>query len=83
MRIYCFITADNIKVGVIRIVDCKDDVDYLISIGDQESEQDSEEQNTQTADEFNFDNTYAEYMNDEDDGYDDVDDEEEYFGLSM
>ena len=23
---YCFITADNIKVGVIRIVDCKDDV---------------------------------------------------------
>ena len=37
----------------------------------------------QTADEFNFDNAYAEDMNDEDDGYDDVDDEEEYFGLSM
>ncbi|WP_243411719.1 MobP3 family relaxase [Ruminococcus difficilis] len=59
-------------------------LDYLISLGDQESEQDSEEQNTQTADEFNFDNAYAEYLNDEDDGYDDIDDEdEEYFGLSM
>ena len=58
-------------------------LDYLISLGNQESEQDNEEQNVQTADEFNFDNAYAEYMNDEDDGYDDVDDEEEYFGLSM
>ena len=58
-------------------------LDYLISLGDQKSEQDSEKQNTLTADEFNFDNAYAEYMNDEDDGYDDVDDEEEYFGLSM
>ena len=60
-------------------------LDYLISLGDQESEQDNEEQNTQTADEFNFDNAYAEYLNDEDIGYDDdLDDEdEEYFGLSM
>ena len=59
-------------------------LDYLITLGDQESEQDNEEQNTQTADEFNFDNAYAEYLNDEDDGYDDIDDEdEEYFGLSM
>ena len=59
-------------------------LDYFISLGDQESEQDNEEQNTQTADEFNFDNAYAEYLNDEDDGYDDIDDEdEEYFGLSM
>ena len=60
-------------------------LDYLISLGDQESEQDSEEQNTQTADEFHFDNAYAEYLNDEDDGCDDIDDEdeEEYFGLSM
>ena len=56
-------------------------LDYLISLGDQESEQDNEEQNTQTADEFNFDNAYAEYLNDEDTGYDE--DEEEYFGLSM
>ena len=39
----------------------------------------------QTADEFIFDNAYAEYMNDEDDGYDDIDDEDEkeYFGFSM
>ena len=60
-------------------------LDYFISLGDQESEQDNEEQNTQTADEFNFDNAYAEYLNDEDIGYDDdLDDEdEEYFGLSM
>ena len=56
-------------------------LDYFISLGDQESEQDNEEQNTQTADEFNFDNAYAEYLSDEDDGYDE--DEEEYFGLSM
>lgn len=52
-------------------------LDYLISLGNQESEQ----ENTQTAEGFNFDNTYAEYLNDEDDGYDE--DEEEYFGLSM
>ena len=60
-------------------------LDYLISLGNQESEHDNEEQNTQTADEFNFDNAYAEYLNDEDIGYDDdLDDEdEEYFGLSM
>ena len=57
-------------------------LDYLISLGDQESEQDNEEQNTQTADEFNFDNAYAEYLNDGDDGYDD-EDEDEYFGLYM
>ena len=57
-------------------------LDYLILLGDQESERDNEEQNTQTADEFNFDNTYAEYLNDGDDGYDD-EDEDEYFGLSM
>ena len=61
-------------------------LDYFISLGDQESEQDNEEQNTQTADEFNFDNAYAEYLNDGDDGYDDDlddEDEDEYFGLSM
>ena len=57
-------------------------LDYFISLGDQESEQDNEEQNTQTADEFNFDNAYAEYLNDGDDGYDD-EDEDEYFGLYM
>lgn len=61
-------------------------LDYLISLGNQESEQDNEEKNTQTADDFNFDSAYAEYMNDEDDGYDDDlddEDEEEHFGLSM
>ena len=61
-------------------------LDYLISLGNQESEQDNEEKNTQTADDFNFDNAYAEYVNDEDDGCDDDlddEDEEEHFGLSM
>ena len=56
-------------------------LDYLISLGNQESEQDNKERNTQTADDFNFDNVYAEYLNDDDDGY--AEDEEEYFGLSM
>lgn len=35
---------------------------------------------------YDFDNAYAAYLNDEDDGYDDEfddEDEEEYFGLSM
>lgn len=61
-------------------------LDYLISLSNQESEQDNEEQNTQMVDEFNFDNAYAEYLNDEDDDYDDDlddEDEEEHFGLSM
>ena len=61
-------------------------LDYLISLGNQESEQDKEEKNTQTADDFNFDNAYAEYMNDKYDGCDDDlddEDEEEHFGLSM
>ncbi len=61
-------------------------LDYLISLSNQENEQDNEEQNVQTADDFNFDNAYAEYMNDEDDGCDDDlddEDEEEHFGLSM
>ena len=31
---------------------------------------------------FDFDNVYAEYLNDEDDSFDD-EDEDEYFGLSM
>ncbi len=61
-------------------------LDYLISLGNQENEQDNKEQNVQTADDFNFNNAYAEYLNDEDDGYDDElddEDEDEYFGLSM
>ena len=40
--------------------------------------------NTLPEESYDFDNAYAEYLNDEDDGYDDIDDEdEEYFGLSM
>ncbi len=61
-------------------------LDYLISLGNQESEQANKEQNMQTADDFNFDNAYAEYLSDKDDGYDDEldnEDEDEYFGLSM
>ena len=58
------------------------------TVGDRIREQHRllEEQNVQTADDFNFDNAYAEYMNDEDDGCDDDlddEDEEEHFGLSM
>ena len=61
-------------------------LDYLISLGDQKSEQDTEEQNSQTEYDFDFDTAYAEYLNDDDyDEDDDIDDEdeEEYFGLSM
>ena len=54
-------------------------LDYLISLGDQVTEEDTLPEET-----YDFDNAYAEYLNDEDDGYDDIDDEdEEYFGLSM
>ena len=36
-------------------------------------------------DEYDFDNAYAEYLNDDDDGFgdDDSDDEDEYYGMSM
>ena len=60
-------------------------LDYLISLGNQESEQVTEE-DTLLEESYDFDNAYAEYLNDEDDGYDDEfddEDEEEYFGLSM
>ena len=56
---------------------------YLISLDNQESEPDNEV-DTLPEESYDFDNAYAEYLNDEDDGYDDIDDEdEEYFGLSM
>ena len=60
-------------------------LDYLISLGNQDSTQDAEEESVSTEDEYDFDNAYAEYLNDDDNGYDDdIDDEdEEYFGLSM
>ena len=60
-------------------------LDYLISLGNQESEQDNEV-DTLPEENDDFDNAYAEYLNDEDDGYDDDlddEDEEEHFGLSM
>lgn len=60
-------------------------LDYLISLGNQESEQVTEE-DTLPEESYDFDNAYAEYLNDEDDGCDDDlddEDEEEHFGLSM
>ena len=60
-------------------------LDYLISFGNQENEQDNEV-DTLPKGSYDFDNAYAEYLNDEDDGYDDElddEDEDEYFGLSM
>ena len=59
-------------------------LDYLISLGDRDSEQDTKEQNPQTDNEFDFDTAYSEYLNDDDDyDEDDLDEDEEYFGLSM
>ena len=59
-------------------------LDYLISLGNQESKQATEE-DTLPEESYDFDTAYSEYLNDEDEGYDDIDneDEEEYFGLSM
>lgn len=59
-------------------------LDYLISLEDRDSEQDTKEQNSQTDNEFDFDTAYSEYLNDDDDyDEDDLDEDEEYFGLSM
>jgi len=55
-------------------------LDYLISLGDYDSVQDTEEQNPQTEYDFDFDTAYAEYLNDEDDN---LDDSEQHFGLSI
>ena len=60
-------------------------LDYLISLGNQESEQDNEV-DIVPEESYDFDNAYAEYLSDEDDGCDDDlddEDEEEHFGLSM
>ena len=58
-------------------------LDYLISLGDQNSESDSTEQVAPYAEEYYFDNAYAEYepeyMDDEE--YDE--DEDQGWGLSM
>ena len=60
-------------------------LDYLISLGNQENEQAVEESNAQPSIEYDFDNAYAEYLDDVDDGFDedDTDEEEEYFGMLM
>lgn len=60
-------------------------LDYLISLGNRESEQTTEE-DALPEENYDFDNSYAEYLNDDDDGYDDdIDDEDEekYYGLFM
>lgn len=59
-------------------------LDYLISLGDQDSGLDTDEQNTQTENEYDFDAAYAEYLNDDDNDEDnDFDEDEQRFGLSM
>ena len=60
-------------------------LDYLISLGDHNSVQVTEEQNLQTEYDFDFDTAYTEYLNDEDDYDEDdnLDDDEQHFGLSM
>ena len=59
-------------------------LDYLISLGDQYSESDSEEQIV-PSEEYDFDNAYAEYESEymDDDDYDEDEDEEQGWGLSM
>ena len=59
-------------------------LDYLISLGNQDSSQDIQEESVSSEDEYDFDNAYADYLNnDDDDALDDNVDDEEYFGLSM
>ena len=60
-------------------------LDYLISLGNQDRTQDAEEESVSTEDKYDFDNAYAEYLNDADDGFDedDADEEDEYYGMSM
>ena len=56
-------------------------LDYLISLGNQDSSQDTQEESVLLEDEYDFDNAYAEYLNDDD--FDEEDDEEEYYRLSV
>ena len=60
-------------------------LDYLISLGNQNSSQDAQEEPVSSEDNYGFDNAYAEYLNDTDDGLyeDDADEEDEYYGMSM
>ena len=60
-------------------------LDYMISLGNRDSEQTTDEY-TMPEVNYDFDNAYAEYLGDKNDGYDaDLDDEDEegYFGLSL
>ena len=57
-------------------------LDYLISLGNQDSPQDIQEESVSYEDEYDFDNAYAEYLDDVDDGFDE-DDSDEYYGMSM
>ena len=60
-------------------------LDYLISLGDQDSGENTEKQNPQTEYDYDFDAAYAEYLN-EDVDYDeddDLDEDEQHFGVSM
>lgn len=57
-------------------------LDYLISLGYQDSAQNTEEQNPQT--DYDFDTAYAEYLDEDDyDEDDDLDEYEQHFGFSM
>lgn len=59
-------------------------LDYLISLVDQDSVQDTEEQNSQTEYDYDFDTAYAEYLDEDDyDEDDDLDEDDEHFGLSL
>ena len=59
-------------------------LDYLISLGDHNSVQVTEEQNLQTEYDFDFDTAYAEYLDEDDyDEDDDLDEDNEHFGLSL
>ena len=60
-------------------------LDYLISLGNKDSSQDKQEESISPEDEYDFDNAYAEYLNDTDYGFDenDADAEDEYYGMSM
>ena len=60
-------------------------LDYLIALGVQDNVQDTEKQNSRTEYDYDFDTAYAEYLNDGDDygEDDDLDEDEQHFGLSM
>ena len=59
-------------------------LDYLISLGNKDSSQDKQEESISPEDEYDFDNAYAEYLNDTDYGFyeNDADAEDEYYGMS-